>query len=149
LRDRLDSRLGLLRSSERDVRKRQQTLRATIEWSYQMLEPQVPVHLRSSVGRPGSHPRSSEGRMVTSGHVADPVRGRYLYVRRERAMRRETERRRYVHRDRTPERIEANGTASVRDDLEHELDEILDEIDQVLEENAEEFVKAFVQKGGE
>ena len=30
-----------------------------------------------------------------------------------------------------------------------ELDELLDEIDEVLEENAEEFVKNYVQKGGE
>ena len=29
------------------------------------------------------------------------------------------------------------------------MDEILDEIDSVLEENAEEFVKTYVQKGGE
>lgn len=28
----------------------------------------------------------------------------------------------------------------------HDLDEILDEIDSVLEKNAEEFVKAYVQK---
>jgi ubiquitin-like protein Pup len=34
-------------------------------------------------------------------------------------------------------------------DLERELDDILDEVDAVLEENAEEFVKAYVQKGGE
>ena len=30
-----------------------------------------------------------------------------------------------------------------------ELDSLLDEIDSVLESNAEEFVKGFVQKGGE
>ena len=29
------------------------------------------------------------------------------------------------------------------------LDELLDEIDQVLEENAEEFVRNYIQKGGE
>ena len=39
LRDRLGSRLALLRSSARDLPERQQTLRATIEWSYQLLEP--------------------------------------------------------------------------------------------------------------
>jgi ubiquitin-like protein Pup len=33
--------------------------------------------------------------------------------------------------------------------LKEEMDEILDEIDTVLEENAEEFVKSYVQKGGE
>jgi ubiquitin-like protein Pup len=30
-----------------------------------------------------------------------------------------------------------------------EIDELLDEIDSVLEENAEEFVKAYIQKGGQ
>ncbi len=35
------------------------------------------------------------------------------------------------------------------DDVKHDLDDLLDEIDEVLEENAEEFVKAFVQKGGQ
>lgn len=30
-----------------------------------------------------------------------------------------------------------------------DVDSILDEIDDVLEENAEEFVKQFVQKGGQ
>ena len=33
--------------------------------------------------------------------------------------------------------------------LQGEMDEILDEIDEVLEENAEEFIKSYVQKGGE
>ena len=33
--------------------------------------------------------------------------------------------------------------------VKEEIDEFLDEIDQVLEENAEEFVKNYVQRGGE
>ncbi len=33
--------------------------------------------------------------------------------------------------------------------IKAELDDLLDEIDGVLEENAEEFVKNYVQKGGE
>jgi ubiquitin-like protein Pup len=33
--------------------------------------------------------------------------------------------------------------------LKAELDELLDEIDEVLEDNAEEFVRAYVQKGGQ
>ncbi len=41
-------------------------------------------------------------------------------------------------------------TASSRAErLKEEMDELLDEIDSVLEENAEEFVKSYVQKGGE
>ena len=39
LRDRLGGRLELLRSAARDVPERQQTLRATIDWSYALLEP--------------------------------------------------------------------------------------------------------------
>lgn len=31
----------------------------------------------------------------------------------------------------------------------HDLDKVLDEIDSVLEQNAEEFVKGYVQKGGQ
>jgi prokaryotic ubiquitin-like protein Pup len=34
-------------------------------------------------------------------------------------------------------------------ELKEEMDDLLDEIDSVLEENAEEFVKSYVQKGGE
>jgi ubiquitin-like protein Pup len=33
--------------------------------------------------------------------------------------------------------------------LKEDLDRIIDEIDEVLEENAEEFVKNYVQRGGE
>ena len=40
-------------------------------------------------------------------------------------------------------------SASKGETLKEEMDDILDEIDSVLEENAEEFVKSYVQKGGE
>ncbi len=33
--------------------------------------------------------------------------------------------------------------------LKAELDDLLDEIDEVLETNAEDFVKGYVQKGGQ
>ena len=33
--------------------------------------------------------------------------------------------------------------------LKAELDDLLDEIDEVLEANAEDFVRGYVQKGGE
>jgi len=33
--------------------------------------------------------------------------------------------------------------------IKAELDDLLDEIDEVLEVNAEEFVKSYVQKGGQ
>ena len=34
-------------------------------------------------------------------------------------------------------------------ELDSEVDSLLDEIDDVLETNAEEFVRSFVQKGGQ
>ena len=37
---------------------------------------------------------------------------------------------------------------SIQSDVQ-EIDDLLDEIDTVLEENAEEFVRNYVQKGGE
>jgi ubiquitin-like protein Pup len=36
-----------------------------------------------------------------------------------------------------------------REALNEDVDSILDEIDDVLEENAEDFVRAYVQKGGQ
>jgi ubiquitin-like protein Pup len=33
--------------------------------------------------------------------------------------------------------------------LKEDLDNLLDEIDEILEENAEEFVKSYVQRGGQ
>jgi ubiquitin-like protein Pup len=40
----------------------------------------------------------------------------------------------------------ANATS---DKLKADLDDLLDEIDEVLETNAEDFVKSYVQKGGQ
>jgi ubiquitin-like protein Pup len=39
--------------------------------------------------------------------------------------------------------------AGVGGELTEKIDDLLDEIDSVLEENAEEFVKNYVQKGGQ
>ncbi|KAA0023656.1 ubiquitin-like protein Pup [Antrihabitans cavernicola] len=36
-----------------------------------------------------------------------------------------------------------------REKLADDTDDLLDEIDDVLEENAEDFVRAYVQKGGQ
>lgn len=36
-----------------------------------------------------------------------------------------------------------------KDQLDDDIDSILDEIDDVLETNAEDFVKSFIQKGGQ
>ena len=43
----------------------------------------------------------------------------------------------------------ATGGQERREKLAAETDDLLDEIDDVLEENAEDFVRAYVQKGGQ
>jgi ubiquitin-like protein Pup len=50
------------------------------------------------------------------------------------------------------EEAEVSSTAEVQErneKLTDDVDAILDEIDEVLEENAEEFVRSYVQKGGQ
>lgn len=48
------------------------------------------------------------------------------------------------------EQVDATETVSEhKGKLDDDVDSILDEIDGVLEENAEEFVRSFVQKGGQ
>lgn len=44
---------------------------------------------------------------------------------------------------------ETPGVSESGEKLKAELDDLLDEIDEVLEENAEDFVRSYVQKGGE
>jgi len=67
----------------------------------------------------------------------------------------EREQRQRVGSDRSTEDAgtteESTSTASTErsDRLKGELDGLLDEIDEVLETNAEEFVKSYIQKGGE
>ncbi|UDY25196.1 ubiquitin-like protein Pup [Nocardioides sp. Kera G14] len=39
--------------------------------------------------------------------------------------------------------------AERKESLDADVDDILDEIDDVLETNAEDFVKSFIQKGGQ
>ncbi|MEM9041380.1 MAG: ubiquitin-like protein Pup [Actinomycetota bacterium] len=56
--------------------------------------------------------------------------------------------------DRTDERDDvpvddAPAVTESGDKLKAELDDLLDEIDEVLETNAEDFVKSYVQKGGQ
>jgi prokaryotic ubiquitin-like protein Pup len=50
-----------------------------------------------------------------------------------------------------PEEVveEVPATSASGEKLKAELDDLLDEIDEVLEDNAEEFVRNYVQKGGE
>jgi prokaryotic ubiquitin-like protein Pup len=47
------------------------------------------------------------------------------------------------------EETEATDVAERKEQLDEDIDAILDEIDDVLETNAEDFVKSFIQKGGQ
>ena len=51
--------------------------------------------------------------------------------------------------DEVVEESEAAPGSPQGEKLKAELDELLDEIDEVLEENAEDFVRSYVQKGGQ
>ena len=44
---------------------------------------------------------------------------------------------------------DAPATSERGEKLKEDIDDLLDEIDSVLEDNAEEFVRNYVQKGGE
>ena len=62
---------------------------------------------------------------------------------------REQKRRPTQSRDAVVEDEEAAATTERGERLKAELDDLLDEIDEVLEDNAEEFVRNYVQKGGQ
>ena len=52
--------------------------------------------------------------------------------------------------DRSDELVDESVASSRQGDkIKADLDDLLDEIDDVLEENAEEFVKSYIQKGGQ
>ena len=55
--------------------------------------------------------------------------------------------------NRTSEEVEeteaASDVADRKEKLDSDIDSMLDEIDDVLEENSEDFVRSFVQKGGQ
>ena len=48
-----------------------------------------------------------------------------------------------------PEATESEDLAERQEKLSEDVDAMLDEIDSVLEENAEDFVRSYVQKGGQ
>lgn len=53
-------------------------------------------------------------------------------------------------REEVDEEVETSASSTEETkDLLDDVDELLDEIDDVLEENAEEFVRGYVQKGGQ
>lgn len=52
--------------------------------------------------------------------------------------------------EQTTDATEATSDVSERNaKLTEDVDDLLDEIDNVLEDNAEEFVRSYIQKGGE
>ena len=50
---------------------------------------------------------------------------------------------------REEEVADAPATTDNAEKIKAELDDLLDEIDEVLESNAEDFVKSYIQKGGQ
>jgi ubiquitin-like protein Pup len=60
-----------------------------------------------------------------------------------------TERERSQGRDDQADDVIEDAPTRRGEDVAGKIDDLLDEIDSVLEENAEEFVKNYVQKGGE
>ncbi|MGA1638448.1 MAG: ubiquitin-like protein Pup [Ilumatobacteraceae bacterium] len=48
-----------------------------------------------------------------------------------------------------PNETDSGKKSDSTDRLKAELDDLLDDIDEVLETNAEDFVKSYVQKGGQ
>jgi ubiquitin-like protein Pup len=77
---------------------------------------------------------------------AGPVRG-------QEAVRSMAEQKRKVERPKGPSEGEGGGAnpevAKKGKKIKEDLDKLLDEIDEILEENAEEFVKSYVQRGGQ
>ncbi|MGH3646199.1 MAG: ubiquitin-like protein Pup [Micromonosporaceae bacterium] len=51
--------------------------------------------------------------------------------------------------DEAPEPAANPEVAERQEKISEDVDDLLDEIDSVLEENAEEFVRGYVQKGGQ
>jgi ubiquitin-like protein Pup len=60
----------------------------------------------------------------------------------------ERRQRRREHQDAPPPKS-AEGVSSKGQKLKEDLDSLIDQIDEVLEENAEEFVRNYVQRGGQ
>ena len=59
------------------------------------------------------------------------------------------EQQRPTRRDEEPDDAPEVPTAPQTQARDEDVDAILDEIDEVLETNAEDFVKSFIQKGGQ
>ena len=51
--------------------------------------------------------------------------------------------------ERENETADTPTTSEKGEELKADIDDLLDEIDEVLETNAEDFVKSYIQKGGQ
>ena len=58
-------------------------------------------------------------------------------------------RQRPAPQERVEETEELPASSERGEKLKEDIDDLLDEIDSVLEDNAEEFVRSYVQKGGQ
>lgn len=84
--------------------------------------------------------------ILTSKHLQTYHRST---LKRERVQKQKTPRKREEQTSPQEEVVKGDALRGKVEEISFELDELLDEIDGVLEENAEEFVKNYVQKGGE
>ena len=107
----------------------------------------------STAATPPRPARSTSARRTAEARQRPPrstaVRRRLDRVEswpRSRSSRARPARRRPAPRRRSPPRPTS---PSARKPLDDDIDAILDEIDEVLESNAEDFVKSFIQKGGQ
>lgn len=66
------------------------------------------------------------------------------HIRRTKHKQREMSRGHHTAKSRTP-----SPKDNISKEQESEFDDLLDEIDELLESNAEDFVKSYVQKGGQ
>ena len=96
-------------------------------------------------------PRRQSSRTDSAGalQVLSPEQHRGLYTTVGMASGDQKQVRRSEAPQDTSEAQPASNIKEKGETLKEDLDRIIDEIDEVLEENAEEFVKNYVQRGGE
>jgi prokaryotic ubiquitin-like protein Pup len=91
--------------------------------------------------------------VILSGSVSDDrVKGLGTKWRLDMATRDTGGQKQTTRREEEVDEVQTAPTEDVQErqeKLADDVDAILDEIDEVLEENAEEFVRSYVQKGGE
>ena len=86
-------------------------------------------------------------------HAAEPRTspciGFVLWIGSETWPRSRSNRRKSSQEETTTEEVVETDVAERKEVIDDDVDAILDEIDDVLETNAEDFVKSFIQKGGQ